>query len=78
MQNVFQLILYGFQSVMDWCEHIEYMGINLLQVSFFAFFITLIWQLILSPIIGNRSGSLSVNLSEARSRSKTRKESKKK
>ena len=64
MSNVFDLILYGFQSIMNWCSNIEYMGINVLQVCFFAFFISLVWGLILAPIIGNRSGSLSVGLSD--------------
>lgn len=67
MENVYDLILMGFQNIMNWMQNIEYFGINLLQVSFFAFFITLIWQLILAPVIGNRSGgSLSVGLSDVR------------
>lgn len=68
MDNVFELILMGFQNIMQWCSDIEYMGINLLQVSFVAFFLTLIWQLVLAPVIGNRAGgSLSVGLSDVRS-----------
>lgn len=72
MSNVFDLILYGFQSIMNWCSNIEYMGINVLQVCFFAFFISLVWGLILAPIIGNRSGSLSLGVSEMRSMSQSR------
>lgn len=72
MSDVFELMLYGFQNIMRWMSEIEYAGINVLMVCFVALFLSLIWGFILSPIFGNRGGSLSIGLSDVVSRSETR------
>lgn len=76
MTDIYQAVLYGFSEIISWMESIEYNGINLLMVSFFAFFFTLIWQLILAPVLGNRSGSLSIGLSDVVRKVKNNKDEK--
>lgn len=66
MQDVFDLMLYGFESMMNWMSEIEYQGISVLHVCFVALFLSLIWAFILSPLFGNRGGSLSIGASDYR------------
>lgn len=66
MSDVFDLMLYGFESMMDWMSKIEYNGISVLHVCFVALFLSLIWGFILSPLFGNRGGSLSIGASDYR------------
>lgn len=68
MSDVFDLMLFGFESIMDWMSEIDYNGISLLHVCFVALFLSLIWAFILSPVFGYRGGSLSISASDMVSR----------
>lgn len=64
MNNAFDMILYGFNQVFDWCLQIEYEGINVLMVAMFGLVLALFWRFFLSPVFGASGGSLGISLSD--------------
>lgn len=70
MDNAFQLIWTGFNTVMTWVNTVNYQGITVFQVAVFGLLLSLIYRFGLSPIFGAGGGSLSISASDVVSKIK--------
>lgn len=62
--NLYDMFLYGFRSVLEWMHIIQYDGWSLLGIATFGLLLTLLWRFFFSPIFGASGGSMNVNASD--------------